>query len=64
MDRIAVATPQNAWDCKSSRPGFRLAGLEESAPPESVWMCVRTGQRRRLSEHTCKHCPYWEEAVS
>jgi len=61
MARIAIATRQSAWECKWSRPGFRLAGMDEAQQPESVWMCVRTGQRRTLAEHTCDHCPYWQQ---
>ena len=30
MAKTAIATLQTAWDCKWSRPGFRLAGVEES----------------------------------
>ena len=61
MANTAIAVQQTPWDCKWSRPGFRLAGLDESHQPESVWVCVRTGQRRRLSEMTCEYCPYWQE---
>jgi hypothetical protein len=60
MAKTAIATLQTAWDCKWSRPGFRLAGVEESRQPESVWVCVRTKERRMLSPHTCGDCPYWE----
>ena len=61
MAKIAIATQQTAWECKWSRPGFRLSGVEDQLQPESVWVCVRTGVRRKLSEHTCDHCPYWEK---
>jgi hypothetical protein len=60
MARTAIATKQTPWECKWSRPGFRLAGLDESHQVESVWVCVRTGQRRPLSATTCDHCPYWQ----
>ena len=60
MAKIAIATQQTAWDCKWSRPGFRLAGVEESLQPESIWVCVRTKVRRKLSDTTCENCPYWE----
>jgi hypothetical protein len=59
MVTTVVATRQSAWECKWSRPGFRLAGLEEPMQPETVWICVRTGERRRLSETTCDQCPFW-----
>jgi hypothetical protein len=60
MAKIATATQQTAWECKWSRPGFRLAGVDEKLQPEGVWVCVRTGERRTLSEHTCDLCPYWQ----
>jgi hypothetical protein len=60
MVKTAIATRQTPWECKWSRPGFRLACIEESIQPESVWVCVRTGERRRLSEKACDHCPYWQ----
>jgi hypothetical protein len=61
MPRTAIATQQTAWECKWSRPGFRLAGVEESLQPESVWVCVRTGERRPVSDDRCEQCPYWEQ---
>ena len=60
MAKTAIATRQTTWDCKWSRPGFRLAGLDESLQPESVWVCVRTGERRSISDEKCDQCPYWE----
>jgi hypothetical protein len=60
MAKVAIATQRTAWDCKWSRPGFRLAGVEASLQPESVWVCVRTKERRKLSDTTCDNCPYWE----
>jgi hypothetical protein len=61
MAKIATATVQSQWECKWSRPGFRLDGIDEAQQPESVWVCVRTGERRKLSEHTCDNCPYWQQ---
>ncbi len=61
MAKIATATVQSQWECKWSRPGFRLAGIDEAQQPETVWVCVRTGERRKLSEHTCDNCPFWEQ---
>jgi hypothetical protein len=60
MAKTAIATSQTAWECKWSRPGFRLAGLDESRQPETVWVCVRTGERRPITEEKCEHCPYWQ----
>lgn len=61
MAKIAVATQQTAWECKWSRPGFRLAGIDDTLQPETTWVCVRTGVRRKLSETACDHCPFWQE---
>ena len=60
MAKVAVATQQTEWECKWSRPGFRLAGIDEKLQLETLWVCVRTGQRRKLSETACDHCPYWQ----
>jgi hypothetical protein len=60
MAKTAIATKQSAWECKWSRPAFRLAGISESIQPETLWVCVRTGERRSLLETTCDHCPYWQ----
>jgi len=60
MANTAIATKQSAWECKWSRPGFRLAGIEETQQPESMWVCVRTGVRRPVSDESCENCPYWQ----
>ena len=59
MAKTAVATLQTIWDCRFSRPGFRLSGVKEELQPESVWVCVRT-QRRPVTEAECEGCPHWE----
>jgi hypothetical protein len=60
MPTTAVATLQTAWDCKWSRPGYRLIGVSEHDQPESLWVCVRTGKRVPLGESACEACPHWE----
>jgi hypothetical protein len=59
MSRTAVATLQAIWDCRWSRPGFRLSGVKESLQPESVWVCVRTGGRQPVTSEHCETCPHW-----
>ena len=59
MARIAIATLQNGWDCRWSRP-------DEDAGPtspasESV-VCGRTGVQRRVSLAECESCAHWELA--
>jgi hypothetical protein len=58
MAKTAVATHQPIWDCRFSRPGFRLSGLEEELQPESLWVCIRTN-RRSVTEAECERCPHW-----
>jgi len=60
MAKTAIAVKQSAWECKWSRPGFRLAGIEETLQPESTWVCVRTGTRLPVSDERCEECPYWQ----
>jgi hypothetical protein len=60
MAKTAVATIQRAWECKWSRPGFRLAGLEEESQPETTWVCVRTGVRTPVTDELCEQCPHWQ----
>ena len=43
MAVTAVATLQAVWDCKWSRPGYRLSRVAEREQPETAWVCVRTG---------------------
>ena len=43
---IATATLQTIWDCRWSRPGHRLSGVEDALQPESAWVCVHDGNRR------------------
>ena len=60
MAVTAVATLQAVWDCKWSRPGYRLSRVAEREQPETAWVCDRgdghvplpclvelEGQRRR-----------------
>jgi hypothetical protein len=60
MAITTVATLPTAWNCKWSRPGYRLSGVVNKDQPESLWVCVRTGHRRHLVETDCESCPHWE----
>jgi hypothetical protein len=60
MATTAVATLSTAWDCKWSRPGYRLTNVSDRLQPESVWVCARTGTRRSIDEAECHNCPHWE----
>jgi hypothetical protein len=60
MAKISVAVAQTVWDCRWSRPGCRIPGVDESKQPESVWVCIRTGARRAVINEECEQCPHWE----
>jgi hypothetical protein len=61
MATTAVATLQTPWDCRWSRPGYRLTGVNDWDQPEPAWVCVRTGHRKPISGGDCDGCPHWEE---
>jgi hypothetical protein len=60
MATTTVATLQTIWGCRWSRPGYRIAGIEEQFQPEPSWICVRQGQRQTIPEGKCETCPHWE----
>jgi hypothetical protein len=60
MSRTTAATLQTIWDCRWSRPGYRLFGVEDQFQPEKLWVCLRTGERRGVTEEECAECPHWE----
>jgi hypothetical protein len=62
MAKTAIATLQTIWDCHWSRPGFRLAGVDETQQPECLWVCVRTDTRVGVTEARCENCHDWELA--
>ena len=59
MTHTILATQQTIWDCRWSRPGHRLTGVNDAEQPEALWVCVRTGKRRGVDEHECARCPDW-----
>jgi hypothetical protein len=59
MATTAITSLQTIRDCKWSRPGYRLSGVEDQLQPETLWVCVRT-ERRGVTEEECRTCPYWE----
>ena len=60
MSHTAIATLQAIWDCRWSRPGYRIAGVEDHLQPETRWICVRGSERRCINEEECENCPNWE----
>jgi hypothetical protein len=41
---IATATLQTIWDCRWSRPGYRVLGVPDHLQPEKLWVCIRRGE--------------------
>ena len=62
MTRIATMPLQTIWDCKFSRPGYRLTGVVDHHQPEPLWACARDGTRRPVTEEECENCPDWQAA--
>lgn len=60
MNRSSTATLQTIWDCRWSRPGYRLISVEDHMQPEKLWVCTRLGERRSVTEEECEDCPFWE----
>ena len=60
MSATSAATLQTIWDCRWSRPGYRLIGVQDHLQPEKLWVCVRTGERRGVTEVEWENCPHWE----
>ena len=53
--------PQTVLNCRFTRLGYRLRGIDEHLQPESQWVCVRDpGQRRCVTEQECRECQSWE----
>ena len=51
---------QTVWDCRWSRHGYRVVGVPDAFQPEALWVCLRTGDRRNISDEECERCPHWE----
>lgn len=60
MSKTSIATFQTVWDCRWSRPGFRLAGVDDAHQPESIWVCIHTGRRRPVTNAECESCEHWQ----
>ena len=55
-----TTTTHAAANCQSTRLGYRLSSVGESQQPENLWVCVRDGGRRAVSDDECAHCARWE----
>ena len=47
-------TTHPAANCQSTRLGYRLSFVGESQQPEKLWVCVRDGGRRAVSDAECE----------
>jgi hypothetical protein len=57
---VAIATLQTIWDCRWSRLGYRVWGVQDHLQPEKLWVCIRRGEREGVTEEVCEACPHWE----
>ena len=62
MARTTVAGTLTIWGCRWSRPGYRIAGVDDRCQPEPTWVCVRDGVRAVVPESRCETCERWEPA--
>ena len=60
MATTSIAVLQTIWDCRWSRLGYRVTGVPEQLQPETPWVCIRTGERRDVTEEQCENCAHWE----
>lgn len=61
MAATRIAVLQTIWDCRWSRVGYRVAGAP-GLKPEAAWVCIRTGDRRAVTEEECENCVHWQMA--
>jgi hypothetical protein len=54
---------QTIWGCRWSRPGYRIAGMDDRFQPEPTWICIRDGRREAVVERKCETCERWEPDV-
>jgi hypothetical protein len=51
---------QTVWGCRWSRHGYRVPDVPDQLQPERLWVCIRVGERRGVTDAECEHCPHWE----
>jgi hypothetical protein len=60
MDRVPVVDLQTPWDCRWTRLAQPLAGRHARAAQDVLWVCVRGGGRRYVSDEECETCEFWQ----
>jgi hypothetical protein len=61
MATATITTLAAVWDCRWSRPGYRLTGVADAQQPETTWVCVHEGERRPVIDEECATCPHWQQ---
>jgi hypothetical protein len=53
---------QTPWDCRWTRLATvsGRTGRWQDKPGDAVWVCVRQGGRRYVSDEECESCEAWE----
>ena len=59
---LTLSPEQTVWDCRWSRAGHRITGVSDALQPESLWVCIRDGDRRDVSNEECAACSRWQPA--
>jgi hypothetical protein len=60
--RNEANTTHTAANCQSTRLGYRLSFVGEAQQPENLWVCVRDGGRRSVTDSDCEQCARWESS--
>lgn len=60
MDRVLTFDLQTPWDCRWTRLARPVAGHNWRGQQDVIWVCVRAGSRRYVSDEECETCEYWQ----
>jgi len=61
MNRVASCELQSPWDCRWTRlaPGV-VRNTTRRERQDIIWICVRDGGRRYVSDQECETCEHWQ----
>ena len=57
MSHSQTAPLQTPWDCRWTQFECRLS--RKRRDPEILWVCIRDGKRRYVTEEECECCDNW-----
>ena len=60
MNRVLDFDEQTPWGCRWTRMARPVAGASGRRPQEVIWICVRAGNRRYVSDEECETCDDWQ----